>query len=282
MSTYAMDEVFASGVRSTLVGLTNGSIKVRSRRWRLRIGLCALAGAVVIGGGTAAIATNTSPPPPGAPFDTPLGSPIVVSGTGSSEIDLEQPPSGANAISYALTCLTAGSFTLPDGTLICSNTDPPSTSLDDLPISSGTSSIALTTTPGAQWRFQYTFVEHNQLPLQTNASGETYGVSNGTGSDSSTPDLVGVVIDGGTVTGYVKQSDLTCASGGSPANPAAALAWDKESQNLRVMIPVYKSDGHTVIGSFGVGQGPGPGIRTVPLSALDCSQSVPTIAGSTP
>lgn len=54
--------------------------------------------------------------------------------------------------------------------------------------------------------------------------------------------------------GYGKASDLNCASGlDTVHSPAEALAWDKASEDRNISVPVYKSDGTTVIGTFVVG-----------------------------
>ena len=67
------------------------------------------------------------------------------------------------------------------------------------------------------------YVNRVTTPWGTNASGQTYGVSNQNG----TPDLVAVIIDQGKVQGYVKASDLDSASGNYVVHsPAQALAWD--------------------------------------------------------
>jgi hypothetical protein len=87
-------------------------------------------------------------------------------------------------------------------------------------------------------------------------------------NQNGTPDLVAVVFNGGSGHGYVKKSDLNCAAGGDVSSPAEALAWDKVSQNRNVSVPVYDSDGTTVVGIFIVGDATGLKSKTVPLSSL--------------
>jgi formamidopyrimidine-DNA glycosylase len=55
---------------------------------------------------------------PGDPIDTQLGSVVVATRTGTATIDVGTPPVGATDISLALTCLTAGSFDFPNGSLV--------------------------------------------------------------------------------------------------------------------------------------------------------------------
>ena len=113
-------------------------------------------------------------------------------------------------------------------------------------------------------------------PWATNARGETYGVWNQDG----TPDLVAVVIDQGELQGYVKASDLNCASGlDAVHSPTEALAWDKSSEDRDISVPVYKSDGTTVIGTFVMDDATHPGARTVPLSSLHLGCQPPASSG---
>ena len=68
----------------------------------------------------------------------------------------------------------------------------------------------------------------------TNASGQTYGVPNKNG----TPDLVAVITISYKVQGYVKASDINCASGNYVVHsPAQALAWDAASKNRKASPP---------------------------------------------
>ncbi len=108
------------------------------------------------------------------------------------------------------------------------------------------------------------YVNQVTTPWGINANGKTYGVHN----QSGTPDLIAVIINQGSTNGYVEASELNCAGGGDVTSPAEALAWDKASQNRNVSIPVYESDGVTVVGTFTVGSATGPNAQTVPLSSL--------------
>ena len=93
--------------------------------------------------------------------------------------------------------------------------------------------------------------------------------------------LVAVVIDRGKLQGYVKANDLNCAmSLGAVHSAAEALAWDKASEDRHISVPVYKSDGTTVIGTFVIyGASTRPGARTVPLSSLHLNCQPPASSG---
>lgn len=88
------------------------------------------------------------------------------------------------------------------------------------------------------------------------AMGKFPGDSNGDGviSDAGSeriPALIAAVASNGTP-GYVKYSDLFCQP--APASPAAALAAQAAQQaSGQSSIPVYASDGTTVVGSVTVG-----------------------------
>jgi hypothetical protein len=133
-----------------------------------------------------------------------------------------------------------------------------------VPLSPGVHTVTISTSANASWSLQAMYVNQVTTSWGVNASGKTYGVQNQNG----TPDLIAVVIDQGKTQGYVESSELNCAGGGDVESLAQALKWDKVSQNRNVSIPVYESDGTTVIGTFIVGNATGPDASTVPLSSL--------------
>jgi hypothetical protein len=266
MTTGEMDPVFASALREALIANVERTPRLRRRwRWRLGIGVCA--GSVFVGGGVALAAGVFSPP--GAPLDTQLGNIIVVTRTGSATIDIGPAPATATNVSLTLTCLSVGTFDFPDGSsMTCS--PPLSTaagsgqSTEVIPLQPGQHTVTIDTSANASWTLQAMYVNRVTTSWGTNASGQTYGVTNQNG----TPDLVAVIIDQGKVQGYVKASDINCASGNYVVHsPAQALAWDAASKNRNISIPVYESDGRTVIGVFVI-DGGGSDATTVPLSSL--------------
>ena len=264
MSTMEMDPVFTAALREALVATVEDAPRVR-RRWRWRLGSGTFVGLTLVAGGVALASGVFSPP--GAPIDTPLGGAVTATRTGSATIDIGTPPAGATDLSLTFTCLTAGTFDFPDGSsAICGAADlvrPPiyRTSSEIVPLTPGVDTVTITTSANASWTLQVTYVNRVTTSWGVNASGETYGVANQHG----TPDLIAV--DQG-IAGYVRKSDMNCASGGDVQTLAQAANWDKTSQNRNISIPVYESDGTTVVGTFVIGDATGPDAQTVPLSSL--------------
>jgi hypothetical protein len=244
------------------------------RRWRWRLGVGVLAGSTAIVGGVALAAGFFSQP--GAPDDTPLSAIVIATRTGTATIELGPAPVGATNVSLTLTCLTAGTFGYPDGSsMSCTSTDltQPAidrTSTEVVPLHAGVPTVTITASPSASWTLHAVYISRVITSWGTNANGQTYGVQN----KSGTPDLVAVSFDGGAQHGYVKASDLACASGQSEVHsPTEALAWDAASKDRNVVVPVYKSDGATQIGTFTVGDASDSNAKTVPVSSLYSSCS---------
>ncbi len=84
--------------------------------------------------------------------------------------------------------------------------------------------------------------------FSVNASGQTYGSDLSVASSAQGPTLVEVVATNGK-TGYAYANQL---NGPTPTSPAQAVALGKTGPRT---VPVYKSNGTTVIGHFIVGQG---------------------------
>ena len=272
MSTVEMDSVFATALREALVVAVNDTLHAR-RRWRWRIGAGSFVGLTLVAGGVALAAGVFSPP--GAPVDTPLGNVVTATRSGTATIELGPPPATATSVSLSLTCLSVGKFTFPNGSYASCDTadisNPPDLRQisEVVPVTSGMDSVTIKTNATASWTLQAVYLNRVTTPWGINAHGETYGERNQNG----TPDLIAVVIDHGTTQGYVKATDLRCASGEDVASIAQALAWDTASANRNVTIPVFESDGTTVIGTFVLGNASGPDATTVPLSSLSLSCS---------
>ena len=265
MSNTEMNPVFTAALRQMLIETVQSAPRVR-RRWRWRLGGGMLAGVTLVSGGAAIAAGVFSAP--GAPIDTQLGNMVIATRTGTDTIALGRAPATATDVSLSLTCLSVGTFTFPNGSsMSCSAADlsqtPPSDgpASEVVPLSPGVSSVTITTSANATWTLRAMYVNRVTSSWGVNAKGETYGVMNQRG----TPDLI--VADQGGTSGYIKASDMNCAAGPKPTSPAQALQWQSAHQNESVSIPLYQSDGTTVIGTFIIGS-TGPNIRTVPLSSL--------------
>jgi len=263
MSTLEMDPVFTEALRGVLAETVEESSRVR-RRWGWRLGASMLGGLVLVGGGVALAAGVFSAP--GAPIDTQLGNFASATRNGTATIDLGPRPATANDLSLKLTCDSAGTFTFPNGSsLSCGATEvsnPPilRTASEIVPLSTGVDNVTITTSTNASWTLQIAYVNQVTTSWGVNASGKTFGVQNQQG----TPDLLAVVINGGETDGYVESSELNCAGGGDVQTLAEARTWDKVSANRSVSIPVYQSNGTTVIGTFVVGDAS----QIVPLASL--------------
>lgn len=86
--------------------------------------------------------------------------------------------------------------------------------------------------------------------FKKNAKGETYGSGAYAMSPEEEPDLMSAVATNGK-SGYIRTSELEAAAP-PPANPEEAA---KNEGPLRDSIPVYESDGTTIIGEFRIGGG---------------------------
>jgi hypothetical protein len=223
-------------------------------RWRHTGIVIGLGVGLSVGGGVA-LATGVFSQR--TPSDTQLGHIVTATHTGTATVELGPAPRGANAISLTLTGLSVGTFRFPDNSSTScspsdlSHADPEGCeSSGVLPLRAGQHTVTITTSANASWRLRATYVHQVITAWKTNAHGQTYGVPNKHGF----PDLVAVVFDRGRRSGYVKSTDFLCPTAVNGENFA---------------IPVYTSNGTTRIGTFIVGP-QGPGIRTVPVSSLNC------------
>lgn len=246
-----INEEFAAALRAMLVQEAQaGRARPRLLKWPRTVGLrVLLAGVVVTAGGGAAAATGVFSLP-ASTVTTQLATAVTVTGSGTEAINLGPQPQGANAISLTFSCLTPGWFVFADGSSEkCSARDlqHPTTSTATLPLAVGQVTTVITAGPGERWRATAFYASTTRLPYSTNASGQTYGVDGGqAGSPVHEPDLVAVQATNGKL-GYVYASQL---DGPTPTSPAQAVA--ENNQPART-IPVYESDGKTMIGQFKVG-----------------------------
>lgn len=196
-------------------------------------------------------AQHTEEPGPGSLRVTRLADPVSTTHTGTATVDLGQRPDQANAVTTALECLTPGSFTFPDGAgMQCDAADltgNPSSAFSSyvLDLPAGQDQIRIEASEGASWRITTTYVSTELVPWGVNAKGETYGAEN----ENGTPDLIAVIATNGRI-GYAYSEALNSATGGDPRSPQEALANQKARQGKTFSVPVYESDGDTVIGEL--------------------------------
>lgn len=88
-----------------------------------------------------------------------------------------------------------------------------------------------------------------------NAQGQTYGTCPQTaGADVEEPDLMAAVgVDG--IKGYVKKTDLEGDVVKSPEEAVALMKRRAKAAKVYEEIPLYESDGQTVIGKFRLSEG---------------------------
>ena len=265
MKSQLMDPVFVAALREELIASVETTPRVR-RRWRWRVGAGFIVGLSITAGGVA-LATGLFSPP-GGPITTTLGNIVTATRTGSATIDVGTPPDEATGISLTLTCLTPGTFDFPNGSnMTCSASDMSRPAvyrqaLEIVPLLSNGSTVPILTSANAEWTLRAAYVNQVQTSWGVNEKGQTYGVVNHNG----TPDLIAVVIDHGKTGGYVTRSDLDCASGDYVTSPSQAVIWDQRNHNIS--IPVYESNGTTVIGQFVIEDGSDSNVPTVPISSL--------------
>ena len=240
--------------------------------------LTAGAGIILVGGGlTAASAAglidwpfaNQSPLPGGdtAVVVSPSGEaagdgpsePVVLDqvGRGSAEMPLPGAPADATHLSVQFTCLTPDEFywgvdPVNNPGMSCGPADigaRSDTAWYDFPLDGGSTTFYIRAEPEAAWRLSAVFLSKETTEWAVNENGQTYGIAN----ENGTPDLVAVVTEDG-VEGYAYAEELAEADGSAAAktfdSPDDALRWQEAREGKRISVPVYTSDGKTVLGEF--------------------------------
>jgi hypothetical protein len=265
----------SGATRAAMVDDTRNSTSSSSRRAHrlLTAVLTGGAGLLVVGGGlTAASAaglidwpfTTDNPLPGGdtavvipAPTGGAASGGLVLDqvGTGPAALEFPAPPAGATHLSVRFTCLTAGQYTwgLDPGNnpgVTCSAADIAAGGAGyDFAIHNGLSTFYIDTDPNARWHVSAAFLAKAPTDWAVNENGDTYGVAN----DSGTPDLVAVITTEGHE-GYAYADELAEADGTAAVkefdSPEDALRWQQERRGKIFRVPVYESDGETVLGEF--------------------------------
>lgn len=198
---------------------------------------------------------------PGADVVRALGGKVstpAINGDGSVTFDA---PNGATHIRVWITtaCAVANSVvawgTGPGQKSFTSTCTPndgaTSTSSYDFPADAGRV-LTVQAREGVSTAVTYQYLKKIPTRWGTNAQNQTFGVEKpGVGS----PDLVAVEATNGRH-GYALSIDLATAAGDPAAlgfqSPTDALNWQREHQGTVAHVPVYESDGRTVIGQFDV------------------------------
>lgn len=250
MNLDQMDPVFARGLRAALVQEVRTASPARSgRQHRWWLGAGVFVGIGIAGGVGAASAGFFTLP--GADIVTAVDQPVEGTYTGTQTIDIGPPREGATHIMVELICLTPGTVYFPDGgSMACSPRDVGSSSFASSPLVLGEHATEIRAS-GPEVRYEAKVVYENRTPtdLQVNANGDTYGVT----GEGEEPNLVAVIATNGK-SGYSYTEDLDDASGATASRsfkgPADALAWQEKQRGKKFLVPVYESDGETLIGDY--------------------------------
>lgn len=248
----------------------SGRRRRRSRRRTLTLTVSTVL-AVGAAGGGAALA-SAIPPAPGT-ADVVLRSPAgTVVHTGSATVDLGDRPDGVTGVELTLTCLSAGTLAFDHGSLVtcapedvaanaargagaAAGTPTPGVPLPHrgsagytVALTEGGTSTTITATDGTRWALTTAYSTRTTTGWAVNADGETYGVPE---DDGSAPDLIAVATTTRTgEQGYVRNTDLNPPL--DPTSPEDAARWQASPPPVRI-VPLYASDGVTVLGAFRVG-----------------------------
>ncbi len=241
--TMKMDDRYASALREALIDHVQ-TAPARRRRAARRMALGVAAGLLLVVAGAAAAAAAGILRLPGSPDVAPLAPSVSVTGEGTQTVELGAPPAGTTELEIRLACLTPGTFLTADGaSLVCDASSAGTGAMGwHLSVVTGQHSTVITAGAGERWRLVATYSRVTDTAWGVNADGLTYGVAN----DRGTPDLVAAIASNGRV-GYVYSRDMF-----PPPGPTGLQIGGHSEPRT---IPVYTSDGHTVIGQQMIGVG---------------------------
>ena len=202
---------------------------------------------------TESVRYDDSEPLPGATTAVELGEPLEVTATGTSTVSLGPRPAGATAAKVSVACLTAGRIEYPDGSSIDCDRPAPEDEIADparsnyalVDLDPGQTTLRFQAPERVGWKVVATYVRTETSAWGVNAKGETFGVQR----HGKSPDLIAIVTtDGKQGYAYVKDLDWP-----APTSPADALAQQKANEGRSRSVPVYESDGETIIGEYSRG-----------------------------
>lgn len=207
--------------------------------------------------------TNDEDLRPGGTRVTHLSEPVTITETGTSNVMLGKKPEDATGVMLVLDCLSPGTFTYPDGAAMNCTADDVDRQTSEggeslntnsyvMDLAEGADSVEIQAAAGASWRLTATYVSTEITDWGVNARGQTFGVPNNNGE----PDLIPVMATNGQP-GYASVAEMNAAYGPEPTSPEHALEMQEARAGQLVSVPVYESDGETVIGEFVFGQSVG-------------------------
>jgi hypothetical protein len=233
---------YADALRPVLLENVAAKKPARKRRWWI----AGTAAALLAISGTAGVAVAQLAFPPGTPIVTEFSEQVTGTFTGTGTLDLGEVPPGANGIKVTVTCLTPGLFTLGEfGSMVCSPGDAGTVSWGVVPLTlEQQSTVTLETTPEAQWSIVAQFTKTIDTEWGVNEAGQTFGAPKG----PDNPDLVPVSATN-CLRGYAYAADME-APGPDGMTWEEAQEYINGANRFDRSVPVYTSDGKTVIGEF--------------------------------
>lgn len=232
-----IDPTFAAGMRQQLIETAAGDSPLarRSRHLRLAVGVGTAAAAIALLTAGAVIAATL----PGEHLVTFTGPTITQQYTGSATVDVSQNSAESNAVQVTITCTSAGAFEVAftdgsgvqwecgDGAAITPIGRGVTT--ENVPLINGQIVFDVVTGASTTWTATLHYIHSETTDWGVNANGDTYGVPN----ENGVPTLHAVLASNCEL-GYVYWDDFMSATDGDA-------------------IPVYESDGETVVGEFWFG-----------------------------
>lgn len=251
----------------------------RRNRWERTVGLLLVGAAVGAGASVGAAANGMLPlsiqqpaaqtadlpdaieaPPgvmPGSLVIAAVGDPetLTLAQPSLVEYSLSERPEEATHARVTVIPTRAGTLSFgtdPDGnnpgaSWTQSEITPDSSTYFDFPLDDWTTTLFLTPT-NFTGVVTIQYVTHVPTEFGVNEQGQTYGAG---GSTQGEPDLTAVLATNG-LEGFVLTTQLNQATGQTaiPSSPEEAQRQQEERAGTSVALPVYESDGQTVIGEF--------------------------------
>lgn len=201
--------------------------------------------------------------PPGLALEVSQTEEVTTTHTGSATVELGPRPLETEEATYQVECLSPGTLTPADPSVnVCdqiSDGRGPRVSSGTqygVLLDEGQDSITIDAGDDTRWRITTSYVISEVSDWKVNANGQTYGVPNRDGL----PDLV-LVLTTDNEAGWAYADDVTAVSGSSP--PYERDSEPGPTSNRSTLIPVYESDGSTLIGNVDLEPDGAP--RTLPL-----------------
>lgn len=239
-----LDPAFSNALRSDLVEHVTAAQRSKGRR-RLWLG-----GGAVCTAAAVFVAGTTTASGPRVP-DAPLSAPALISGIGPGAVKLPPAPANATYVRVELVCFEATRCDTPGGG---GTSEQPSKiwQRDAIPLTAAMDptnpqrlkpldpavGLPIETDRDVHWRLYATFVDRLNPRSTMLKDGRLIGIPD---NASPTPSLVPIDADNGRA-GFVNMTDLLgVADLADPSQPATGS------------LPVYDTDGTTVIGQVSVG-----------------------------